>query len=135
MKTKLIMIVTAVSIAGCSDIHEDKAARDQDGIYAQADKLPANERPFFTAGASRGDPAYLAANPTVADAIIEGRRVRAAEMDARMARGNKLLQQGQDNELLFKSCSALGGGTAKSNCQASVNERMMRQFNENKADR
>jgi hypothetical protein len=134
MRTKLIMIVAAMTIAGCSDIHKEKAARDPAGISAQAEKLPADERIAFEAGAERGDVAYLAANPTVADAINEGKRVRSKEMEEAQARGNKMIAQGQENLNLHKACNLLQG-SAQATCRAEVNDKMMREFKESRENR
>lgn len=134
MRTSLTMLIAAITLAGCSDIHNDKAARDPDGISAQAEKLPADERITFEAGAERGDPGYLAANPTVADAISEGKRVRAAEMKATVDRGNELLAKSHENENLQKGCNLLPADS-KTRCNAEVSEKMMKEFRERRVNR
>lgn len=131
MRTKLAIIMAAIAVTGCSDVHEDKAARDPAGISAQAERLPAEERVPFEAGANRGDPNYLAANPTVADAINEGRRVRAAEMKQVTDRSNRLLAQSRETESVWKACDSLPAA-AKATCRAELNEKTMRQLDENR---
>jgi hypothetical protein len=99
------IVLIAVALCGCSDVHSAKAARDPAGIEAQAAKLPETEQALFTEGVRDGDPSYLAANPTVADAISEGRRVQAQRMAATTARSREMLEKGQAYEILLRLCA------------------------------